>query len=82
MRLATSHARHLVPGLSEVFPDYKIKIMYFSSCLAQSGILDWTYEYEGRKAYAEACIARNQRMLAFFKRSLQPQLSFTNIAAI
>jgi peptidoglycan/LPS O-acetylase OafA/YrhL len=62
-----SHARHLLPGLSETFPNITVSVMYFTSCLAQSGIHDWVYEYEGRRALAKACVQRNQKALEFFR---------------
>ncbi len=65
--LGDSHARHLLAGLSEAFPNNTISVMYFTSCLAQSGILNFTYNYEGRRILAEACVQRNQRALEFFK---------------
>lgn len=61
-----SHARHLVPGLVETFPDHNIHILYFTSCPSQSGIGDFVYEYEGRTALRDACIDRNERAMAFF----------------
>lgn len=62
-----SHARHLLPGLATHFPDYNIRILYLTSCLAQSGIAGFRYAYEGRTALAEDCVARNKRAMAFFQ---------------
>ncbi len=65
--LGDSHARQLLPGLSESFPNNTIAIMYFTGCLAQSGLLDYKHDYEGREIIADACVNRNQRALEFFK---------------
>lgn len=69
--LGDSHARHLVPGFSTNYPDRSIAAMYFTSCLAQSGIEHYRYDYEGRNALATACEQRNLAMLSFFE-SLPP----------
>lgn len=62
-----SHARHLGPGLAEHFPKYKVKILYFTSCHAQSGSANYKYDYEGRDALAKGCLDRNMRALKFFE---------------
>lgn len=62
-----SHARHLVGGLATVYPDHNIRILYFTSCLAQSGLGPFFYTYEGRAQLANDCRARNQAALAFFE---------------
>lgn len=62
-----SHARHLVPGVAEAFPDDTVDILYFTSCPPQSGIGDYVYDFEGRKALADGCVARNQQALAEFE---------------
>ena len=61
-----SHARHLLPGLVATFPNQNVHILYFTSCLSQSGIGGFVYEYEGRTALRDACIDRNQRAMRFF----------------
>ena len=61
-----SHARHLIGGLAQVFPDHNIRILYFTSCLAQSGIGPYLYAYEGRRQLAEDCVARNRAALQMF----------------
>lgn len=58
-----SHARHLIAGLSKEYPTHNIRILYFTSCLAQSGIKDFYYTYEGRGQLAQDCRARNQAAL-------------------
>lgn len=63
-----SHARHLLPGLVSNFPNYNIHILYFTSCLAQSGIKNFIYEYENRTALRDACVSRNKRAMEFFKK--------------
>lgn len=63
-----SHARHLLPGLVANFPTHNIHILYFTSCLAQSGIGAFVYEYEGRTALRNACLDRNRRAMRFFKK--------------
>ncbi len=65
--LGDSHARHLVPGLSEAFPDHTIAIMYFSSCIAQSGFEGFVYSYNERAIQANACVERNRRAMEFFR---------------
>ena len=62
-----SHARHLLPGVAEAFPDVTVDILYYTSCLPQSGIGDYVYEFEGRKALADGCVARNRKALAMFE---------------
>ena len=62
-----SHARHLLAGLIDTYPAYNIHILYFSSCLSQSGFGGFIYAYEGRTALKEACIDRNRRALEFFQ---------------
>ena len=61
-----SHARHLLAGLIDSFPQHNIHILYFTSCLAQSGSADYVYTYEGRDALKQACLDRNARARAFF----------------
>lgn len=67
-----SHARHLVPGLAALMPDATIRILYRSSCMAQSGILDFDYDYEGRTELAEGCRVRNRDALAFLTALPEP----------
>ena len=43
--------------------------MYFTSCLAQSGVGEFKYHYEGRRALANACVNRNRQAINFFKDS-------------
>lgn len=62
-----SHARHLLPGVAEAFPDATVDILYFTSCLPQSGIGDYVYDFEGRKVLADGCVARNRQALAMFE---------------
>lgn len=65
-----SHARHLLAGLIEAFPDHNIDIIYFTDCLAQSGSGGYVYRYPGRgEALKNACLARNARARAFFAKS-------------
>lgn len=65
--LGDSHARHLIPGLSEAFPDHTISAMYFTSCIAQSGLENFYSAYEGRINLAQACADRNLRAIEFFR---------------
>lgn len=62
-----SHARHLLAGLVDTYPKYNIHILYYSSCLAQSGSADYIYEYEGRSALAQGCLERNASARDFFE---------------
>lgn len=62
-----SHARHLLPGVAEAFPDATVDTLYFTSCLPQSGIGDYVYDYEGRKALADGCVERNRQALLMFE---------------
>lgn len=62
-----SHSRHLLAGLISNFPSHNIHILYFTSCLAQSGIGTFIYEYKGRTALKNACIARNKQAMQFFQ---------------
>lgn len=64
-----SHGRHLLAGLIEGFPGHNIHILYFTSCLAQSGTAGYVYTYEGREALAQGCLDRNARARAFFKQA-------------
>lgn len=61
-----SHARHLLAGLIDAFPDRNIHVLYFTSCMAQSGSAEYVYDYEGRSALAQGCLDRNDRALDFF----------------
>ena len=61
-----SHARHLIGGLAHVFPNHNIRILYFTSCLAHSGIGSYLYVYEGRRQLADDCVARNRAALQMF----------------
>lgn len=61
-----SHARHLLPGLSTVFPDHTIQIMYFTSCPVQSGFGDYVFHRKGNPALTQGCIQRNKKVLEFF----------------
>jgi len=60
-----SHARHLVAGLAAGMPDRNIKVLYLSSCLPQSGLFGFHYDYEGRTALAAKCVERNERAFAY-----------------
>jgi len=64
--LGDSHARALVPGLAKSYPGYRIAVMYFTSCHAQSGIDQYIYDYEGRRALKEACVVRNRNAMKLF----------------
>jgi hypothetical protein len=68
-----SHARHLIAGLAEVYGTHNIRILYLSSCMAQSGFADYRYDYEGRSAMAADCVARNLDAMARFE-ALPPTL--------
>lgn len=69
-----SHARHLAPGLAALMPGATIRILYRSSCMAQSGMLDFDYDYEGRTELAEGCRARNRDALAFLSALPEPAI--------
>ncbi|PRX27672.1 Peptidoglycan/LPS O-acetylase OafA/YrhL, contains acyltransferase and SGNH-hydrolase domains [Meinhardsimonia xiamenensis] len=58
-----SHARHLLPGLSEVFPEADIYIAYFTSCSPFSGFSGYLNVFNGRTAHAEICAQRNRALL-------------------
>lgn len=62
-----SHARHLIAGLAEVYATHNIRILYLSSCMAQSGFAEFRYDYEGRSAMAAECVARNLDAMARFE---------------
>jgi hypothetical protein len=64
-----SHAWHLIIGLSKTYPDFNIRILYFTGCRPQSGLFGYRYGYEDRAYYADACAKRNQDALAFFSRA-------------
>ncbi len=59
-----SHARHLVAGFSEAFPDYNIYVLYQSGCPAQSGF--GTYKKEFGNAQKQDCINRNVKAMDYF----------------
>lgn len=61
-----SHARHLISGLVARYPAHNIQIFYFTSCPSQSGLSDYVYDYEGRAALQDACVARNKAAIDFF----------------
>ncbi|MDB9707891.1 SGNH hydrolase domain-containing protein [Planktotalea frisia] len=63
-----SHGRHLLAGLIDSFPEHNIHILYFTSCLAQSGSAGYVYTYEGRDAFERDCLDRNARARAFFEQ--------------
>lgn len=63
-----SHARHLLAGLIDSYPDHNIHILYFTSCLAQSGTADYVYTYEGREALMQGCLDRNARAYELFEQ--------------
>lgn len=67
-----SHARHLLGGLVAAFPAHNIHILYFTSCLAQSGSAGYVYTYEGREALAQGCLDRNARARSFFTEQAAP----------
>ncbi len=62
-----SHARHLIAGFSDAYPDHNVRILYFTSCLAQSGIGPFNYLYNGRAKLAEGCRTRNENALEYFR---------------
>jgi len=64
--IGDSHARHLLAGLSETYPEHQISILYYTNCLAQSGMGDYRLPYKGGRAKEEACVARNLAALDFF----------------
>lgn len=64
-----SHARHLLAGLVAAYPQTNIHIIYYTSCLSESGSGAYVYTYEGRTALAEGCVARNRQARAFFAQA-------------
>ena len=64
--LGDSHARHLLPGLAEAYPDYRIAILYRSSCIAENGSYDYRWNPSRRPESGPACRDRNARALAQF----------------
>ncbi len=64
--IGDSHARHLLAGLSEAYPEHQISILYYTNCLAQSGLGDYRLAYKGGRAKENKCVARNLAALDFF----------------
>lgn len=62
-----SHARHLLPGLRKRYDQHNIRIMYYSSCLPQSGYSGFYYNYEGKSALAKGCEERNFEAIRYFQ---------------
>tara|TARA_R110002126_G_scaffold208482_7_gene355345 strand:+ start:4397 stop:6052 length:1656 start_codon:yes stop_codon:yes gene_type:complete len=70
-----SHARHLLPGLSETFPNHNIRIFYYSSCEVNMGFSNYvSISYDGNPWY-EGCLERNKKILNFF-RNIEPSNVF------
>jgi peptidoglycan/LPS O-acetylase OafA/YrhL len=59
-----SHARHLVAGVSEAYPDYNIFTLYMPECMGQSGFGAFTKEIANSRT--QPCIDRNKKALAYF----------------
>lgn len=62
-----SHARHLIAGLASEFPEYNIKIAYYSGCPVQSGFSDYIYPYPSEEHRQRHCIERNARFIQNLK---------------
>lgn len=60
-----SHARHLVAGISEAYPDYNIYTLYLSGCSPQSGYAGFVDRI--RNDGTQSCIRRNEKALEYFK---------------
>ncbi len=59
-----SHARHLVAGFSEAYPDHNIFVLYMSGCAPQSGFSDYKHLFGNKQT--EACVDRNLKALKYF----------------
>jgi hypothetical protein len=57
----------LVGGLAKAYKDFNIKVLYLSSCVPQSGLFDYFYDYDGRNALAQGCVKRNREALLYFE---------------
>ena len=64
-----SHSRHLIPGFAKVYPNHNIHVLYLSSCMPQSGLFGYYYDFEGRVADAQECVERNRKAIEYFKAS-------------
>lgn len=61
-----SHARHLVAGFSQLYPEHNIFVAYLSACVPQSGIGGFVHSYP-EQSKTDACVERNRQALAFLK---------------
>lgn len=66
--LGDSHARHLVAGLAKSFPQYNIKVMYFTFCFPHRGFDGYTYDL-GSEELNRGCLKRNKDALDFFAKT-------------
>jgi len=62
-----SHARHLVAGFAEHYPDYNIFIIYKTGCFPQSGLGGYTQIFKGRKKQEKNCAKFNQDAYNYFQ---------------
>jgi peptidoglycan/LPS O-acetylase OafA/YrhL len=60
-----SHARHLVAGFSEAYPNYNIFVLYQSGCEPQLGLSNYTRAYKKEKL-TQKCTQRNEDALDYF----------------
>jgi hypothetical protein len=59
-----SHAKHLVAGFSEVFPNYNVFVLYMTGCVPQSGFQGYLRDYKDDRTIE--CVRRNKNALQFF----------------
>lgn len=61
-----SHARNLIAGISEAYPEYNVYIMYLSGCNPQSGFGGYVREMRDGGDQSR-CVQRNKAALDFLK---------------
>ncbi len=59
-----SHARHLVPGITEAFPQHNVFAIYSVGCVPQSGLKAYVRRFK-TEAATQSCIEHNRRALEF-----------------
>ncbi|MEM7730518.1 MAG: acyltransferase family protein [Pseudomonadota bacterium] len=65
--IGDSHARHLLPGFAEAYPDRNISVFYASSCVIQNGFAGYEWNAPDDPVQRLFCRERNQRALRFLE---------------